>query len=110
MSWVKNLWGSGVDTSIVNLLKQGAIILDVRTHAEYQEEHVPGSLHIPLHALEPELDRLKELKVPLVVCCASGKRSGQACELLKGVGIECENGQSWKKALKAVQVIEEESN
>jgi rhodanese-related sulfurtransferase len=41
------------------------------------------------------LEELKALKQPLVLCCASGGRSGQAEYFLSNQGIACTNGGSW---------------
>jgi rhodanese-related sulfurtransferase len=35
------------------------------------------------------------MKQPVVLCCASGNRSGQATYFLQAQGIDCENGGSW---------------
>ena len=56
---------------------QGTIV-DVRTPAEFMGGHVAGSINIPLQEIVERLDELKQLKTPLVLCCASGNRSGQA--------------------------------
>jgi len=49
---------------------------------------------------------------PIVLCCASGGRSGQATIYLKSLGIDCENGGSWmaikikkKKMIKTLKNI-----
>jgi rhodanese-related sulfurtransferase len=41
------------------------------------------------------LEELKALNAPLILCCASGNRSGMATQLLQKEGIECINGGSW---------------
>ena len=74
--------------------KQGTII-DVRTPAEFIGGNVAGSINIPLQEIEKRMDELKRLKQPLVLCCASGGRSGQAHGYLSHKGIECFNGGSW---------------
>jgi len=45
--------------------------------------------------VQRRLDELKNLAQPLVLCCASGGRSGQATQYLKQQGIECYNAGSW---------------
>jgi rhodanese-related sulfurtransferase len=39
--------------------------------------------------------RNKKLQMPLILCCASGNRSGQAQHFLSQQGVECYNGGSW---------------
>ena len=74
--------------------KQGTII-DVRTPNEFMGGSVAGSINIPLQEIQQRVDELKNLKKPLVLCCASGNRSGQATYFLSQQGIECYNGGSW---------------
>jgi len=74
--------------------KQGTI-LDVRTPEEFMGGHVMGSLNIPVQELGNRMDEIKALKTPLVLCCASGGRSGMAQGFLSKQGIECINGGSW---------------
>lgn len=70
-------------------------IVDVRTPAEFMGGHVAGSINIPLQEIEARLGEIKNLQQPLVLCCASGNRSGQATYFLKSIGIDCMNGGSW---------------
>lgn len=72
-----------------------ATIIDVRTPAEFMGGKVPGSINIPLQEIPMRAEELKALKTPLVLCCASGNRSGQAHRFLTQQGIECFNGGSW---------------
>ena len=61
------------------------ILLDVRTKAEYEEEHIQiegvETKNIPLSEIEERLNELNKSKV-LIVYCRSGVRSRQACEIL----------------------------
>lgn len=69
------------------LKSQGAVLIDVRSAAEFASGNAPGSVNIPL----PELGgRLQEIPraVPVVVCCASGTRSGMAKMVLKKNGYQ----------------------
>ena len=70
-------------------------IVDVRSHGEFMSGHVPGSINIPLQEIQQRLDEMKKLPQPLVLCCASGGRSGQATAFLQNYGIACENAGSW---------------
>lgn len=70
-------------------------IVDVRTPAEFQGGHVAGSINIPLQEITGRMEEIRSLKTPLVLCCASGNRSGQVHSFLLQNGIECINGGSW---------------
>jgi glyoxylase-like metal-dependent hydrolase (beta-lactamase superfamily II)/rhodanese-related sulfurtransferase len=65
----------------------GPQVLDVRGAAEYEEGHIPGSLHIPFAQLR---DRLGELprERPIATICKAGKRSGLAASILQREGFE----------------------
>ena len=82
-------------SDLENLIKSGkASIVDVRTPGEYNGGHVKGSINIPLQELPQRLDEFKTMQ-HIVLCCASGARSGQATMYLKQNGIDCENAGSW---------------
>jgi phage shock protein E len=74
--------------------KQGTIV-DVRSPTEFMGGNVPGSVNIPLQELDARMDELKALKQPLILCCASGNRSGMAEQVLTQAGFDCGNGGSW---------------
>jgi len=89
----------GLGNKNKNLIKEarrnGALIIDVRTVKEYKQGHVKESVNIPLDVLSSRIDELKRMKKPLLMCCASGMRSGSATVLLKKNGIKCYNAGSW---------------
>ena len=70
-------------------------IIDVRSPGEFMGGHVAGSINIPLQELPVKLDEIKEMEQPIVLCCASGMRSGNATTFLRQNGVNCENGGSW---------------
>ncbi|MEQ8425455.1 MAG: rhodanese-like domain-containing protein [Cyclobacteriaceae bacterium] len=72
-----------------------AAIIDVRTPQEFASGHMPKSINIPLQEITQRVHEIKDLNQPIVLCCASGNRSGQAAIYLNNFGIECENGGSW---------------
>lgn len=85
----------GNKTDVEGLVAQGAKIVDVRTPQEFQGGHVNGSINIPLNTIVQQADKIKSWNVPVILCCASGNRSGMATRQLKGHGIDCYNGGSW---------------
>lgn len=70
-------------------------IIDVRTPQEFVGGSVAGSINIPLQEIAQRVEEIKKLPQPIILCCASGMRSGQAVGFLQGNGISCENGGGW---------------
>jgi phage shock protein E len=71
-------------------------IIDVRSPGEFAGGHVKGSSNIPLQDVPTRVEDLRNMPQPLILCCASGNRSGQAAHFLQSHGIACENGGSWQ--------------
>ncbi|WP_152287731.1 rhodanese-like domain-containing protein [Flavicella marina] len=80
---------------IQEVLEKGAVIIDVRSEGEFQQGHVAGSINMPLPTITGQINKINKMNKPVVLCCASGMRSGSATSILKGAGIECYNGGSW---------------
>lgn len=94
MGFLSNLFGGGPKVDLKELLAQGAIIVDVRSSAEFQGGHVKGSINIPLQTLDKSLSKLKKDQT-IITCCASGMRSGSAKSILKSKGYDVHNGGGW---------------
>ncbi|HEY8398806.1 MAG TPA: rhodanese-like domain-containing protein [Flavihumibacter sp.] len=93
IKFLKSLFGTAIDFK--SLREEGAIIVDVRTPAEFQSGHIEGSVNIPLDLIDHQVpDLLKEKKVVITVC-RSGTRSAIAVSKLKKAGIEAYNGGGW---------------
>ncbi len=93
---IKNLLGLGPKIDFAELVRQGAVIVDVRTKGEYQGGHIRGSLNIPVDVLGKHLDKLSDKNKPVITCCASGMRSASAKGILKEKGYtNVYNGGSW---------------
>ncbi len=98
INFLKKLLGLETAPSInyAELLKQGAIILDVRTSGEYANGHIRGSINISVDQLANNLAKLKDKNKPIITCCASGMRSASAKNLLETQGYtQVFNGGSW---------------
>lgn len=64
----------------------GAVLLDVRTSAEYREGHVPGSKNIDVTEIGTVTSLIKDKTAPIFVYCLSGARSARAVNALKSMG------------------------
>ena len=77
------------------LLKAGAIVVDVRSRGEFASGARKGSINIPLDELPRGLKKLDPSK-PVVLCCASGARSAAAERVLRQNGFtQVFNAGSW---------------
>ncbi len=77
----------GEATLMIN--RQDAKVIDVRQPNEFASGHIPEAINIPEAQLSERLHELEKFKaLPLILCCASGMRSGRACKALKQSGFE----------------------
>lgn len=67
--------------------KKGTL-LDVRTRSEFEEQHLPGAVNIPLDTLASQIDQVENLEKPVLVYCLSGGRSGMATGILQQQGVD----------------------
>ncbi|MBP9592302.1 MAG: rhodanese-like domain-containing protein [Steroidobacteraceae bacterium] len=71
----------------VRLLNQGALMVDVRTRAEFESGHVIDARHLPQEQVAQAAESLKKFREKiLIACCESGMRSGAATRVLKNQG------------------------
>ncbi|MGW3561269.1 rhodanese-like domain-containing protein [Streptomyces sp. NPDC000963] len=64
-------------------------VIDVRTPGEFASGHLPGALNVPLDRLESALSEIRGAadRGEVLVVCASGARSENACRTLAGHGV-----------------------
>lgn len=78
------------------------IVIDVRQPAEFAAGHLPNARNIPLADLDKRAGELPGGR-PVLICCASGSRSGRAASVLRKAGrqevFNLAGGlQSWQQA------------
>lgn len=95
ISRLKTLLGIKPAPNYSQLLNEGGIIIDVRSKVEFSGGHIKGSKNIPLQALGAKrLSRYKDK--PVIICCATGMRSGPARRMLRANGFtQVYNAGSW---------------
>lgn len=71
---------------ILEMIKAGAKIVDVRSLEEFEDEHYPKAINIPVNELQKRMAELGAPTTPLVLYCASGSRSAFAARLLSMAG------------------------
>lgn len=84
-----NLRGRVSDDQVRQFLKEGALVLDVRTKQEFQEGHVDGAVHLPLDQVPGSIASVEKNKDRVILChCLSGGRSAIAAARLKRAGYQ----------------------
>jgi rhodanese-related sulfurtransferase len=97
---IKKIFGLAPAVNYMELVQQGAIILDVRSPEEYKQGHVKKSVNMPLNELSNHIAKLKKDTV-IITCCASGMRSASAKGILKSNGFSnVYNGGGWNSLQK----------
>jgi phage shock protein E len=65
------------------------LIIDVRSPGEFATGHVRGSVNIPLDRLADDIAKaVPDKSAPVILCCASGGRSGMACSFMQQMGYQ----------------------
>jgi rhodanese-related sulfurtransferase len=82
----------GPKTDFKSLVNSGAVIIDVRSAAEFVTGQIAGSKNINVDLMSNRIKGLKQLKRPVITCCRSGGRSTMASRILNAAGIESYNG------------------
>lgn len=66
------------------IINENAILVDVRTEDEYNENHISGAVNIPLDSINEAVSLNQD--TPIIVYCQSGNRSSQALIKLENLG------------------------
>ena len=71
----------------MNLVDDGAVLIDVRTLAEYNAEHLDGALNIAVDVIADKIaSEVPDKDTKIVVYCRSGSRSATAAQTLIDMG------------------------
>jgi phage shock protein E len=74
--------------TVLEKIRAGARLVDVRTPDEYKDGSYDGAINIPLASLLARQAELGPKDRPIVLFCASGARSGLGARLLKQAGFK----------------------
>jgi rhodanese-related sulfurtransferase len=103
--FLKNLTGgsSRGNEDLRQIIRSGAMLVDVRSPSEFRSGSVQGAVNIPLETLSENLSKFKG-KDNIVVFCRSGNRSGHAKSVLESKGIaHVYNGGPWTQVHQLMQ-------
>ena len=95
----------GLGNNITGAIKRGAVIIDVRpAYAFDQHGRVPESINIPLDRIPINIERIRSMNRPIVICCAYGNDCQLAARMLRENGIkDVYNGGSWESVFRKVR-------
>lgn len=71
-----------------NIMKtnENVVLLDVRSHQEYKEGHLRGSINIPVFNIEKTATKKISKESIIIIYCNAGIRSKRAIQILKKQG------------------------
>lgn len=79
----------GAVEATLKINREDAMVVDVRTADEYQRGHLPNARNIPLNDLKQRSQELRKGQPrPIILCCATGARSGGAVATLRKEGFD----------------------
>jgi rhodanese-related sulfurtransferase len=85
MGSAANQVNPGEATLLIN--REDAHVIDVREAEEFAGGHLPEARNVPLAKLADRVSEIERFKdKPVIVCCATGMRSGKASSELKKLG------------------------
>ena len=83
------------------------LLLDVRSEEEWEDHHIPGSLHIPMHYIVKRLSEIDAARETIVIC-EHGVRSQNVASYLvsqanfKNVGTMTGGLSEWKSPMESL--------
>lgn len=91
-NWIKKLYRSKENLTkeeATEMLKNhsNVILLDIRSHQEYEEEHLNGAINIPIYDLYRNAPKILQNKETIIIAyCTVGVRSKNAIDILRKMG------------------------
>ena len=83
---------------IKDALRRGAIVIDIRTAAEFDRGKVRDSINIPVDRININLRRIVQMSGPIIICSDSDSENERVIDVLKANGVkEIYNGSNWTK-------------
>ncbi len=70
-------------------IDDGALVVDVRTPAEFESGHIDGALNIPHDQVSSRIAEISDHKdKPVVLYCRTGRRAGEVEQKLEASGFQ----------------------
>ncbi len=102
---ILSLLGIG-NNKIKEALRHGAPIIDVRIANEFDQGKIQDSINIPIERIDINLERIRDMRKPIILCSNTDAETEQAISILKANGIkEIYNGGSWTRLLRMIKSL-----
>lgn len=96
----------GIGSGVKDALRKGAPIIDVRIAHEFDQGRIKGSVNIPVDRISINLERIRNMRKPIVICGYSYSDNDKAITTLKANGIkDVYNGGSWTRVMKIAKSL-----
>ena len=88
-STIKNLSATEFNNELKTALKEGAVLIDVRTAQEYNQGYIKGAINMDFYSpdFRDSLSKLDKNK-RYYIYCRSGSRSGQTAKIMQELGFK----------------------
>jgi phage shock protein E len=105
MSWLSDLLGFGSgNAGVRQALRDGGIVIDLRTAYEFDQGHIPGALNIPIDRIRVSIGRISDLRRPVILCCSAGVHCREATGILRTAGVtQVYNGGDWQSLWRTIK-------
>ena len=91
---------------IKDALRRDAVVIDIRTAAEFDNGKAPGSINIPIDRININLKRILRMNRPIIICSYSDSENERVISVLKANGVkEIYNGGSWIKVWRMMRSL-----
>ena len=57
---------------VIDLIAEGAQLVEALPADEYDEEHLPGAIHLPIKSLSVDATSVLDMALPVIVYCWDG--------------------------------------
>jgi rhodanese-related sulfurtransferase len=93
------------NSKLKTALRQGGVIIDLRSPRRFDEGHIPDAINIPVDRIPINLSRLKGMNIPIILCGDTDDIT-HARHQLQGHGVkEVHSGGSWTRLLRIVHSL-----
>jgi len=94
------------NNKIKEALRRGAIVIDIRTANEFDQGKVKDSINIPVDRIPINLERIRQMRKPVIICSDSDSENEKIKSFLKANGVkDVYNGGHWIRLLKIEQSL-----